>query len=142
MMRKLVIIGTIAVLAAASYGLWVYFKPHRAVKNEKAAYSISAAVLATEFTKDDSASHRKYFEQVVEISGRVTKVSDQDSLVMITIDPGDRFLVTCFLDKEEKARPLVHDSVLIKGLYVGYFPVDEDFGLPGDIKFGNCYVLN
>ena len=142
MVKKLIIAGLIVVVIASGFGLWLYNKPHRAIKNEKAFLSTTAASLASEFADNDSVSHRKYFEKVIEVSGRVTKVSDVDSLIMITIDPGESFLVSCFLDKEEKLRPLVDDSVLIKGLYVGYLPVDADFGLPGDIKFRNCFVLN
>lgn len=142
MKKKIILISLAALVGALGYGLWLFNKPHREIMDEKAAFSVTADQLTTEFARNDSLSHRRYFEQVVELRGQVTKISQVDSLVMITIDPGETFLVSCFLDKKETERPKVNDSVALKGLYVGYLSVDEDFGLPGDIKFRNCFVLN
>ena len=47
--------------------------------SEKPAYTISAIDLLTEFQQNDSAANKKYVEQILAVSGRVSEVEGVDT---------------------------------------------------------------
>jgi Tfp pilus assembly protein PilV len=47
--------------------------------SEKPAYTISAMDLLTEFQQNDSAANKKYVEQILAVSGRVSEVEGVDT---------------------------------------------------------------
>ena len=51
--------------------------------SEKPAYTISAMDLLTEFQQNDSAANKKYVEQILAVSGRVSEVEGVDTSATI-----------------------------------------------------------
>lgn len=142
--KKTIWIALLAIVAAACGAIWwVFNKPHRNIRAEKPVVRLEAAALIRSFEENDSATHRLYFDQVMEIRGRISQIEKVDSLTALTIGSSSSpFIITCLLDPEETTETGLGNEVGIKGLYVGFLSPDPDFELPGDIKMKNCFILN
>jgi len=150
-MLKKIIIGIIIVGAlGGSYGLYVFFMPHRDVQSVEAFATISANDLVAEYLKDNAAANLKYLaddgdSKVLNITGRVSSVdTDQKmQLVLILKDEGAAIGVSCtFMESTNKnAEKLkIGDQVKIKGVLRS--GVDEDSELlEEDVIIENCDVV-
>jgi len=150
-MLKKIIIGIIIVGAlGGSYGLYVFFMPHRDVQSVEAFATISANDLVAEYLKDNAAANLKYLaddgdSKVLNITGRVSSVdTDQKmQLVLILKDEGAAIGVSrTFMESTNKnAEKLkIGDQVKIKGVLRS--GVDEDSELlEEDVIIENCDVV-
>lgn len=73
----------IAIVAMALAGGAIFYYVMTAefadTASEKPAYTISAMDLLTEFQQNDSAANKKYVEQILAVSGRVSEVEGIDT---------------------------------------------------------------
>lgn len=70
--KKVLIIGVVLGVIVGSWAVWyVFFKPHRNVGNEAAAYTLTAAELSNAF-KTDTAAMAKYIDKAILIEGPVS----------------------------------------------------------------------
>jgi hypothetical protein len=73
-------------IIGGSYGLYMFFKKHKDLTNEKADFQLSASSLASEFEADETAASKKYIDKIVEISGRVESIEmGSDSTINVTL---------------------------------------------------------
>lgn len=134
--RKLLVqifILLIAILMVAGY--FVYNKPHRDILGEEAQYSLSLAEMNEEFLVDEGAAYKKYFNQVVEISGiaiDINKKSNERYDVLLksqgVIANGELIHV------DVQPATLIDHNVMLKGLFIGYDNLLEE------IKLSECSI--
>ena len=118
--RKILIIFTVLVLAGISYGLYVWNKPHRDVKDEKAIV-ISAEAIFDSFTVNEKRANELYLNKAIQVKGEVTefkKNQDGEAVVYLkTTDPV--FGVNCTF-KEDPGLLEKGTTVTFKGICTGY----------------------
>ena len=72
--KKILIIGVVLGAIVGSWAVWyVFFKPHRNVGNEAAAYTLTTAALSNAF-KTDTAAMTKYIDQAILIEGPISAI--------------------------------------------------------------------
>ena len=87
--------------------------------SEKPAYTISAMDLLTEFQQNDSAANKKYVEQILAVSGRVSEVEgvDTSATVKFVDSLTGSYLIFDFLSATSRQAAALQpgDSVTLKG---------------------------
>ena len=134
--RKLLVqifILLIAILMVAGY--FIYNKPHRDILAEEAQFSLSLVEMHEEFIADEDAAYKKYFNQVVEISGIAVdinkKSNDRYDVVLKSqgvIANGELIYV------DVQPATLIDHNVMLKGLFIGYDNLLEE------IKLSECSI--
>jgi RecJ-like exonuclease len=81
--RKILIIGAILLAAAVGTAWYIFTDSFSDTAKEKAAYTFNALDFIKEFQQNDSASNKKYAEQIITINGRVTEIEQADTTVNI-----------------------------------------------------------
>jgi Tfp pilus assembly protein PilV len=87
--------------------------------SEKPAYTISAMDLLTEFQQNDSAANKKYVEQILAVSGRVSEVEgvDTSATVKFVDSLTGSYLIFDFQSATSRQAAALQpgDSVTLKG---------------------------
>jgi hypothetical protein len=87
--------------------------------SEKPAYTISAIDLLTEFQQNDSAANKKYVEQILAVSGRVSEVEgvDTSATVKFVDSLTGSYLIFDFQSATSRQAAALQpgDSVTLKG---------------------------
>lgn len=110
------IVGVVGV----SYGLYVWFKPHRDVKDEKAIV-ISANAIFDSFTVNEKRANDLYLNKAIQVNGKVSKVlKNQDGQAVVYLETTDPiFGVNCTF--KENPGPLEKGATIeFKGICTGY----------------------
>ena len=71
----LLIVVALTVLGGG-YGLYLFNMPHRDVQSEDARFLVEAEQFANEFMEKADESNAKYLDNVVEVSGVVSEISE------------------------------------------------------------------
>ena len=106
------------VLALAAYKM--YTKPHRSVEAENAIV-ITATDLFDAFEKDEPLANKIYLNKVLEVTGRVSEVSENlDEKKIIVLETSHMiFGVRCTMADSAVSLP-VGAQATIKGICTGY----------------------
>lgn len=119
-MLKKLLVGVL-ILAIAGGGIYWYVATDTFsdTKGRKAAYKVSASELIREFLANDSAANKKYAEEIVSVSGRVSEVESVDTTLNVKFtDPvSGSYIIFAFqkADQAEARSIAAGDSVSIKG---------------------------
>ncbi|RYZ52208.1 MAG: hypothetical protein EOP49_09995 [Sphingobacteriales bacterium] len=123
MKRKTILAIFIALIVVAAAGVaFVWNKPHATVENEQAV-AITAEQLTNEFISNEQQANATYLNKVVEVSGTVEEVSqNQDNKTVILLKSDDPLSgVQCTL--KDVSTPAVGDQIKVKGFCNGYTTV-------------------
>ena len=72
--KRLLITGILVGIIAGSWAVWyVFYKPHRNVGNEKAAYEMTADALTKAFATD-TAAVSKYIDKAILVEGNIANI--------------------------------------------------------------------
>ena len=135
MSKKLIIILfailAIALIAGALVYKFVYNKPHPDYISLKPDVTLTAENLFNAFTSDQTTASTTYNGKVVELSGKISKTEQADSLVIAVFvfkqgDFGDEG-IRCSMDPRENQKALSltpNQDVKIKGYLTGYNGTD------------------
>ena len=137
-MKKVLLILSLIILAFAGY-VWffVYNKPHKDIEAAQTDIVTTENDISKAFEEDASASNTTYNNKVVELTGTVSEIIKDDSLSSIVFNGSENYTITCEVlpSYNDQALQLsAGEKIRIKGLYIGFLEVDQDFGIPGDIK--------
>lgn len=120
MKRKIIIFLTILVIA--SVGLYFYaYKGHRDIATEDADFELTVASLSKEFSQNDSLANSKYADKTIQIYGKISNIDPSSHTIII-----DEKLSVVFTDSVLPKMNL-HDPIKIKGRFVGYDDLLEEF---------------
>jgi hypothetical protein len=144
-MKKLLKIGLIfvAIGLLAAILIWKFYvnKPHEDIEKAAPAYSVSTEEIWGKYNTDRKIADSIYNNQVIEITGNLSRIDKNDTLVsaifVMAADSlfGDKTIACQMYKKhnEEAAALVVGAKVKIKGICVGF---DDT-----DIKFNKCSIV-
>ena len=120
----------------------IYFKKgHWNVKNSS-AIKINAVELYDQFSKDSTASLKKYSGKIVEVTGIVSNTSlnqQKNQIILLKTNAGGAY-VNCTME-EDAAKLNTNDNINIKGICSGIGQGDEDLGIKGDLYLTRCFLI-
>jgi hypothetical protein len=98
-MKKIGIIGVLLAILGTAIGGYLYNKPHSDMANAKAAYTTTATDLFAEFEADETTSNNKYLGKIIEVTGTVQEVKNENGKTSVTLEGGGMmFGILCQLD--------------------------------------------
>ncbi|MDD2793262.1 MAG: hypothetical protein PHD73_08780 [Sediminibacterium sp.] len=105
-----------------------------------AAHKISATELINSFAANETESNAKYLSQIIEISGTLKKM-DQDEKgnnILVLGDPDSMSSIRCSLDSLHSLQePLKPGSpITVKGICTGFMA--DDLGIGSDVILTRC----
>lgn len=121
MKKRLILIILIGAMIAGAAFLYVWYKPHRNIQNEKSKFSLTAGSLHEAYLADEANANSLYLDKTIEISGTISDVKEG---IIILND-----LVVCNLLEGEgmKAVQLGQGKkVSIKGRVTGFDELFEE----------------
>jgi hypothetical protein len=144
-MNKLLKIGLIlaAIGLVAAALVWKFYvnKPHDDIEKATPAYSLATEEIWSKYNSDRKIADSLYNDQVIEITGNLSRIDKNDSLVSVIFVMaadsmfGDKTIACQMYKKhnDEAGALTVGTKVKIKGVCIGY---DET-----DIKFNKCSIV-
>ena len=110
----------ILVLVGVSYGLYVWFKPQRDVKDETAIV-ISANAIFDSFAVNEKRANDLYLNKAIQVNGKVSKVlKNQNGQAVVYLETNDPiFGVNCTF-KEDPGPIAKGSTITFKGVCTGY----------------------
>ena len=119
MKKKIVLFCIVFIIGA--YLLYQYiYKEHRDISTEKASFAISVVELKKEYNENDSLANVKYLDKTIQIHGSITNIDLSNK--MVTIDSSLTAII-----KGENASLKIYDKLNIKGRFIGYNDLLEEF---------------
>jgi hypothetical protein len=126
------------VLVTTVVCLFIYYKPHRSVRKEEAAFSLSESQLVDAFIKDESTANSMYLGKILQVKGTLKEIILNDSSLVLllgdsTMDTG----ISCYLQKDQKDLYTTlkrGESITVKGICNGMLldvVLDKCIMLPG-----------
>lgn len=110
MKKKILIVLGLGILVVGGVFMYMY-KPHRDIQSEEAAFTITAASIAKEFSDDATIAVDKYLNKTIAVTGTVSEVEEMG----ITLDNS----VYCMFD--QKVANIKKGATLnLKGRCIGY----------------------
>ncbi len=98
-MKKILLFLLAAGLIGAAYAYYLWNKPHEDMAASKAAATLTAGQLLSEYTADETAANGKYLGQTIAVSGKVKEMTEEGGVLKVMLDAGDEnFGVYCTLD--------------------------------------------
>ena len=108
--QQLLIFLSISITITSFSYLYIFHKPHRDFIQEEAFYSLSAQELLFDFQSNEERGNKKYLNQVVQISGKVTLIDGFNGIILENS-------VYCI---SEDMKVSLGDNVIVKGRCAGY----------------------
>lgn len=140
-MKKIILFAVIGVIViGAGIAYYLYNKGPVDVKNAS-GIKIAAASLYQSFSKDSLLAKKNYSDKIVEASGIVEKISqNQQNQAIIFLKTGENgAFVNCTM--EGPAQGIKEkDSISLKGICTGMGMGDADLGILGDVYLVRCYL--
>ena len=133
------VLGLVAV--GAGVGYYFYNKGPRDVKNANGKKVMATALYET-FSKDSVAAQKNYTDKILETSGIVTKVSQnqQNQAIVMLKTNEDGASINCTM--EGPANTIKEkDTVILKGICSGIGQGDADLGIKADVYLTRCYLI-
>ena len=127
-MKKAIPLVVAALVAAFVVVYSMYNKPHRDYASEEVAKSWSSTELVAWHTSHPASEHVEWQDQVMQVSGNVTSVSDRG----IVLSPGA--VVTWEEGRQPASAP--EGAVTIQGRLVGF---DDLFG---EVRIDHARLVN
>lgn len=122
-------IAAIALLIICGAYLYngVLYKEARNIAEEKAAFRLSSVQLVAEYKTNMPESDSNYLNKTIEVSGKVTQVSDS----LLTLDSG----ISCSFS-EKMGADIQGKEITLKGRCIGF---DE---LMEEVKLDQCTLIH
>ena len=135
--RKIVVFVALLVALSAFVGYGIWNKPHRDVRNATPV-KVNAATLYKILSGKNSSDKSNFNNKVLSVSGTVKQVLEnhlRQQVILLKTDIEEGAVNCTMEEKFENVK--AGDSVLIKGICIGYNA--GDFDLPGDVFLIRCY---
>jgi hypothetical protein len=129
--------GVIAIAAIIGYRTWN--KPHENIKNA-VAIKTNASLLYNSLAHDSVNAKSDFINKVVMVSGKVKQVlenQEKQQIILLQSNIPDGS-VNCTMEENMKDVK-VGDTILLKGICMGYAGGDTEMELPGDVFLIRCY---
>lgn len=101
-----------------------YNKPHINVAKTTPDITVLPEALIHEYETDENSANSKYLDQIIQVTGPISKIESEQDKTIITIGKEELFgNVDCHMSSEEKNQFIqlkVGQEVTIKGVCTGY----------------------
>jgi hypothetical protein len=115
-LKRIIYIVLALALVGGAVGVYMWNKPHAKVEDAEGV-AITAANLCNAFASNEAEATRQYTNKVLDISGVVTEVKDnQEGKAAITLAGNDMASVQCTM-RDAGATAQVGKSVTIRGRF-------------------------
>jgi DNA/RNA endonuclease YhcR with UshA esterase domain len=122
-MKKAVIAMAILAAIGGGYGFYEYNRGHESMATAAAAQSMAASAVFQEFAADETAANTKFLGKVIEIKGKVSSSSTEDSTTTIVLFAGSETgTISCKLDplaQHKRTTFTEGEEVTVKGICTG-----------------------
>src|SRR5690606_40931840 len=82
-----------------------YYKPHRSVRKEEAAFRLSVKELVDAFSNNEADANLRYAGKILEVHGTLKEMILNDStLILLMGDSTQMNGVSCYLQRDQKDR--------------------------------------
>ena len=121
-MKKILIPLVALALVGAGIGFYMYNKPVESLEHKKADVTVTADQLLSDYESDEKAANDKYLGKVVEVSGKVASIANEEGKVKVSLETSNPISsVICELeDKMITGELKAGDDVKMKGMCSGY----------------------
>jgi hypothetical protein len=128
---KIFLIVVIVGIICGGIGLlYVFFKPHRNLANEKPDYVLKADLLLKQFTANEDSTFKVYDNKALEVNGKIADISKKGvsdiTFILEDVNSG----VSCSFDSTYISNNLkalkdykIGDEISIKGQCDGFDPI-------------------
>ena len=140
--KKIIIISVLCLaVIAAAVAYYLYNKGPIDVKNASGTKVIATALYQS-FSKDSLVAQKLYSNKILETSGIVIKVSqNQQNQAIILLKTNDAgAFINCTMEGPANGIK-ENDNVILKGICTGIGMGDIDLGILGDVYLVRCYVI-
>lgn len=138
--KKYIFLSLVVLIATGMViGYKVWNTPHEDIKNAVAIRTNAIALYST-LANDTSHAPSVFINKVLEVSGKVKQISEnqqKQQVIFLETNVSDGS-VNCTMEENIK-NIKVGDSILLKGICMGYTGGDKDIELPGDVFLIRCY---
>jgi hypothetical protein len=137
--KNIVLFIAAIIIIAGAIGFYLFNKGPVNVKNAPAA-KVDAAALYQAFLKDSVQARQTYTNNILEVTGMVTKVSKNQQnqvIVMLQTNEGGAY-INCTME-EEAVSLAENKQAVLKGICTGMGMGDPDLGILGDVYLLRCY---
>ncbi len=121
--KKFAYMVSSVILLTSIIFIMIYYKPHRSVKSEPAAFRVTVRQLVDSFSSDETRANNLYAGRVIEVEGRLKEMILNDStLILLMGDSSQMTGVSCYLNKDQKQKYTSlrrGESVRVKGICNG-----------------------
>ena len=118
-LKNILITGIVLLCIGLSAAWYIFTDTFSDTSKEKAAYTFNALDFIKEFQQNDSASNKKYAEQIITINGKVTAIETADTTINIKMADTTTGSYIIFAFQQQDAANVKKvkqgDSVSIKG---------------------------
>ena len=127
----LVLLGILLAVVA------IYDKPHRNIDGEKATYELTLDQFNAEFVENQNAAYQKYSEKVVQLTGVVSQINNNQSPINLLLSESNA-IANCEMAELSPNNLQIQtgDQIVIKCLFIGY----DD--LLGELQLKKCDIIN
>ena len=117
--------------------LKLYNEPLLNVQKSKADIEVLAQNILEDYRKDEVSANKKYVGNLIQIQGKVSKISVEDGNSVITLkDINEESSIMCHMSPEENLKALKlknGDQIVLKGICTGYLM---------DVIMVRCILIN
>jgi hypothetical protein len=136
---KKILLGVLIVaVAGAAYGFYLFNKKPADVRTLTPKFELTAAILVSEYSDNETAANAKYLDKVIEVKGKVADIKiEPGGQATVFLDSGNPLAsVTCSFYNDELAsvkKIQKGDEVKIKGMCTGILM---------DVVLNKCSIIN
>lgn len=121
MQRKWIVLTGILLLAlSGTIAYQKYQKPRVGVEDKKPDYTLSAIALYKDFSNDENAANAKYINKVIEVSGELADIKNDDNRTTIYLKATEAGGINCSLKSKLETLVPINSKVKIKGRCTGF----------------------
>jgi hypothetical protein len=129
----------LAIISGAA-GYYIWNKPHKDVAAVKGT-SIEATALYQAFITDSATANKKYYQQVLNVTGAITNISKnlQNQTVATLKTNTESAFINCTMEGNTDGIKQ-GSTATIKGVCQG-IQGDAELGILGDVYMVRCYIV-
>lgn len=150
-LKRIIPVVIALVVLGLSYGLYLYFMPHRNVQATETDYVLQASELVKEYMNDPEAANIKYLDaegesKIIEVEGKVSDLSEDynGNVVILLKEEQEPAGVSCTFYDESNANAhelKVGAIVRVKGVIRSGAAYDEDLEMYEHVILEKCAIL-
>jgi len=143
MKRKILLLILVIAGIAVWYAYTEYNRTNTNLSNAKAAITVDALALLTQFEKDSATASRQYNNKIIAVTGTIKKIeADGNPVILFLGDAAQMSSVQCSMDSTDAAQYALlknGTATTLKGQVSG-FRTDPLFGT--DVILNRCVIAS